>query len=124
MFFLIIIMCIKNFFAIGKIIDKNTAIELINRKNAVIFDIRSIKDYQNGHIVNAIHINLLNFEEIKKNILKKYKNHSIIIVSMTGYNINTFAKKLKMLEFKNIFVLKDGINGWKKNKLPLIKNKY
>jgi len=60
--FVILTLLIWNIFGglVGgvKILTTDEATQLINRENAEVVDIRSQKEFENGHIINAINISL------------------------------------------------------------------
>ncbi|URJ23251.1 rhodanese-like domain-containing protein [Blochmannia endosymbiont of Camponotus sp. C-003] len=103
---------------------RDKAIYLINRKNAMVIDIRSQDDYYAGHITNSINVSI---EEIKSNNickLKGLKQHPLIIV----HDNNVLAHSIKQhllheLKFKEIYVLHGGIVGWKADNFPLLSKK-
>ena len=53
-------MLARTWFGSGALINIRPAeaVQLINHQDAVVVDVRSDKEYQEGHIVNAIHIPL------------------------------------------------------------------
>ena len=98
-------------------ISTDKAIELINRKNAVIIDIRNESDFKVCSIINSINIP---YDKFKNNInfVKKYEKKIIILV----YNENRSTQKLindiKSNKINQIFYIKDGLTAWNKNELP------
>lgn len=106
------------------VISKHSAITLMNRRHAIVIDLRNQEDYSNGHIINSLN---LNFDHIKTKILDKKKNSSkktLILVCNNEKLSKKILKKInKIHQSKNftIYVLEDGINGWKLDDLPLIK---
>lgn len=101
-------------------ISHNNAIFLINKKNAVVIDIRDHKDYLSGYIINSINISI---EKIKNNNvlkLKKFQKHPLIIVHNTGVVSNSIIQYFKKIGFEKIYILQGGIINWKTNHLPLL----
>lgn len=104
-------------------ISQNKAILLINKKNATIIDIRNYHDYISGHIINSINVPI---EKIKKNNnlkFKKFNENPLIIVNNNGILSNSVIKYFKNMGFQEIYILSEGIIGWKNNHLPLILDK-
>ena len=89
----------------------------LNRKNALLIDIRNKKDFLNGHISQAICVGS-DIELCKKEI-KKNPERPVIIVCQNGNYSSRMANDLKK-EGQEIFTLKGGINSWTNEKLPLI----
>ena len=94
----------------------------INRSAAVIVDIRDDKDFNAGHIIDAIHIQQSEFDaKLKK--LQKYKQKPVIVVCADGQKSAKCALKLRKVEFSDVFGLKGGINAWQEAGYPLTKSK-
>ncbi|MBS0349916.1 MAG: rhodanese-like domain-containing protein [Proteobacteria bacterium] len=95
-------------------------VQLMNHESAVVVDIRSRENFQEGHIVSAIN---LPASELEKNTapLSQFKNKPIVIVCATGQKAGTLANLLKKQGFQNVQVLAGGINGWKNAQMPIVK---
>jgi len=93
---------------------------LINREDARVVDIRSQKEFENGHIIDAINISVdqLNNQLDK---LKKHKDKGIIFCCANGTVSAKEAKKLINEGFEKIYCLKGGILSWQNANLPLTK---
>ncbi|MFP3014349.1 MAG: rhodanese-like domain-containing protein [Arsenophonus sp.] len=106
-----------------KNITCNQAIQLINKEEAITIDFRSHSDFCKGHIVNSI--NLISSEIKDNNIieLEKNKKKPIIVVSVNGIEAYKLAEQLIKCGFERVFILKEGIIGWSKENLPLVRTK-
>ena len=72
----------------GAKITNSQATKIINKGKTAIIDIRDQKQYQAGHILNAVHVPLASLQErIPK--LEKFKGQPIIIVDEAGKGIGT-----------------------------------
>lgn len=102
-------------------IPANKAVDLINREDAIVIDIRETKKFNDGHIIGSI--NIVN-NEIENNINKliKYKDKPIIIVCNLGQSAIKAGGRLKKHGFTKIFSITGGIAEWQKANLPLVKN--
>lgn len=119
----VVIVAIKDFFAKIKNITCSKAIQLINKEEAIIIDLRCRDDFCKGHIINSINLTPL---EIKDNNIKelgKYKQKPIIIVSRNGMKTSKSAEQLVQYGFKHVFILKEGIISWSNENLPLLLGK-
>lgn len=96
-------------------ITTETAIDLINHKNAIIIDVRTETDFKKCHIANSINIPDYKIEK-KQQILKKYKKKHIIIIHQNNSKAQKTVKIL-MLDLENVSYLKDGIDTWTKKNL-------
>lgn len=100
-------------------ITPQQAIQLINRDNAVIIDIRSPENFRKGHIIDAQSFAPQEiFTNPKK--IEKYKNRPLIIVCGGGVESQKIAAQLHQKGF-NAYTLMGGIRGWNEAQLPLIK---
>ncbi|MDP8163166.1 rhodanese-like domain-containing protein [Pasteurella skyensis] len=104
-----------------KIIANAEATRLINKEDGVVLDLRSDDDFKAGHIIDSLH--LLPSDIKNKNIhrIEKYKTKPIILVDGNGMTSNSSAKLLIEQGFEKVYVLKEGMNAWRAEKLPLIK---
>jgi len=90
--------------------------EKIKKQNIVI-DIRSQKEFDEGKISQARHVGP-DLEVCKKEIAKADEN-PVILVCQNGTNSSRMASDLKKEQI-SVFVLKGGINNWISEKLPLV----
>ncbi len=95
------------------------ATRLLNHENAIMVDMRTDKDFRDGHIVNAIHAPA----DSAASKLNKYRNQSLIIYCRSGQQSNQLAGKLVKQGFENVSNLKGGILAWQQADLPLSKGK-
>jgi rhodanese-related sulfurtransferase len=102
----------------GKSVSPQEAIELINHKKAVIFDLRPIEAYNKGHILNSIRTT---DNDLKS--MEKYKNKTIILVCTKGIQSSALSAQLIKNGFAQTFILAGGITAWQNDNLPLIKGK-
>jgi rhodanese-related sulfurtransferase len=102
-------------------VTTNTLVNMVNRDNAVILDIRDNKDFKAGHIVDAINIPFSNLDK-RVGELEKYKQRPIIIVCKMGQHAGGVGSKLKALDFAEVHRLGGGMAEWSAANLPLIKS--
>ncbi|CEN32336.1 Uncharacterized protein yibN [Candidatus Westeberhardia cardiocondylae] len=122
LFFLLIFLFIWNFFSKVEEIFHTDVINLINRENAVIVDLRSRSEYKRGHIINSINFLPEEIKSKKFNTLYVIRNQPIVLVCSNGFSSRSFAENLISHDFKRVYVLKEGIFGWKEKKFPLVSN--
>ena len=94
------------------------ATQLSNRENAVFLDIRDDREYQHGHIPEAIHIPLGQLSE-RVSELGKYKDNPVIAYCRTGSRSNAAGSVLKKNGFETVYNLGGGIMAWEKANLPV-----
>jgi len=95
------------------------AVMLINRKDAVVVDVREKKEFETGHIVDSINIPLA---KLKQRIteLKKHKQKPVVVVCKLGQHSGQAAKTLQEAGHTEVFKLSGGLTEWKAQSLPLI----
>jgi rhodanese-related sulfurtransferase len=93
---------------------------LINREDARIVDIRAQKEFENGHIIDAINISI---EQLPNQLdkLKKYRDKGIIFCDASGAASAKEARKLMNEGYEKVYCLKGGILSWQNANLPLTK---
>ncbi len=103
-----------------KLLLPDDVTRLINRENAQVIDIRTQKEFEDGHIIDAIHINA---DELGSQLekLKKYKDKGVIFVCTGGSVSVKEARKLMNEGFEKVHCLKGGILSWQQANLPLTK---
>ena len=94
------------------------ATQLSNRENAVFLDIREDKEYQGGHIPEAIHIPLSQLSG-RVSELGKYKDCPVIAYCRSGNRSNAAGGVLKKNGFESVYNLGGGIVAWEKANLPV-----
>ena len=94
----------------------NEAIQLINHKNALIVDVRTDKEYQQGHVMNSLHIPLGLLDD-RLHELKDYKSSAVVMVCRSGARSGHAAAKLKKQGFTDVHNMAGGMmayhcRGW------------
>lgn len=97
------------------------AVNLINREDALILDIREHNEYNNeGHIVNAKHIPLSSLAQ-HINTLNKDKQRPIVVTCRSGSRSASACATLQKCGFEKLYNMKGGIIAWQNADLPVTK---
>ena len=96
------------------------AVMLINRKDAVVLDVRGDTEFAGGHITNARHIPEKQLEERIKE-LERFKNKPVIVSCGTGRRSAAVAESLRKQGFADVVALRGGIGAWLQAGMPLEK---
>lgn len=104
-------------------IGSQELVHLINRKQAIVLDIREEKTFKTGHIVGAISwkgkkANQTNAPDKK---MGKLKQKTVALVCANGQNSLKTAQQLKKDGFEKLYVLKGGMDAWLRAGLPIQK---
>lgn len=123
--FAVFIMVIYTFFSTVttkfKTISNAEMTNLINKENAAVVDLRTVDEFKRGHIINSLQ---LTPSDIKKQSIGKIEHHKdvpVVLVDTSGFTANASAKELVKQGFSRVYVLKEGITGWRSANLPLEK---
>lgn len=103
-----------------KDINNVEATQLMNRRNAVLLDVREPKEFDGGRLPNAIHIPLSQLAG-RVSELAKLTSRPIIAYCDTGRRSRMAAGTLAKAGFTEIYTLQGGIAAWKKDGLPVEK---
>ena len=104
----------------GAKISHAEATKMINKGKTTIIDVRDVKQYQAGHILNAVHVPLTGLEE-RLPKLDKFKGQTIIVVDEAGKEAGKASAILKNAGFKPVISLSGGMNKWVSEGLPVTK---
>jgi rhodanese-related sulfurtransferase len=96
------------------------ATQLINRQDGLVLDVRTVEEFQKGHILNARNIPLSQLD-IRLADLEKYKEKPIIIACETGNRSGSAAAVLRKRGFVQVYNLSGGIGAWQQAGLPVEK---
>jgi rhodanese-related sulfurtransferase len=103
-----------------KDINNVEATQLMNRRNAVLLDVREPKEFEGGRLPSAIHIPMSQLAG-RVSELAKLVSRPIVAYCDTGRRSRMAAGTLEKAGFKEIYTLQGGIAAWKKDGLPLEK---
>jgi len=93
------------------------ATRLLNHENAIMIDMRSDKDYRDGHIVNALHAPSDNNDISAQ--LNKYRDRPLILYCRSGQQSVPVCGQLRKQGFEQVYNLKGGVLGWQQADLPI-----
>ena len=121
-FVMVIYTFYKNATSKFKVINHNEVVRLMNTDEAVVVDLRSLEEFQRGHIIGSV--NVLPSEIKNQNVgkIESHKEKAIVLVDINGVSAPTSAALLTKQGFNRVFVLKEGISAWAGANLPLVKN--
>jgi rhodanese-related sulfurtransferase len=105
----------------GQEVGAIEAVQLINRRDAVVIDVRDAAEYKSGHITNARHIPEGEIDSRMKE-LEKVKSRPIIVSCARGNRSLNVANRLRKLGFAEVFSLRGGIAAWQQASMPLEKS--
>ena len=96
------------------------AVNLINRRDALVLDVRDPGEFKSGHIRNARNIPLSQLKDRVKE-LEKQKARPIIVSCASGNRSHNASRVLRQHGFNEVFALRKGLAGWAEASMPLEK---
>lgn len=92
-------------------IKQITARELDQMKGMTMLDTRTDKEYKQGHIPGAIHIEL---SEVGNKAKKLRKDKDLLVYCQNGNRSIWAIKRLMGMGFTSLYNLKGGYSAWKR----------
>ena len=99
-------------------VDPLAATAMINHEDAVVLDVRSMAEFKDGHIVNAVNIPLNGLGGNLKQ-LEKHKGKPIVAVCRSGSRSGSACSMLRKHGFENVKNLRGGMMAWESANLPV-----
>ncbi len=94
------------------------ATELINREGAIVIDVGPQGEFEQGHILNALHVPMASLnKELAK--LEQYREQPILMSCRSGQSSASAGMTLSKQGFSHIHVLGGGTLAWQNANLPL-----
>lgn len=103
----------------AKSVSAQAAVMLINRKDGVVLDIRDKKEFESGHIVDAINIPSSKLSA-RLPELEKFKTRPVIVVCKMGQHSGEACKILTSAGFTEVVRLQGGMAEWRGQTLPVV----
>ncbi len=95
---------------------------LINSQDAAVVDVSAYNDFEKGHIPNAVHIAMSQFDPAGKT-LGKLRERPVTVYCKTGQQSQQACKQLAKGGFERVFWLNGGLQSWINEQLPLATGK-
>ncbi len=87
--------------------------------NVQVLDVRTFKEYNTGHIKNALQADWTNSSQFSDRIQYLDKDKPVYIYCLVGGRSTAAADWMRKDGFKNVVELIGGINAWKQAEKPL-----
>ena len=104
----------------GPWVNTTRAIELINREDALVVDVRDAGEYGAGHILGAKHLPVARIDEGAGELAKKKDRPLIVYCDGTERSAKA-AAALKCQGFTRVANLSGGLDAWRQAGLPVEK---
>jgi phage shock protein E len=105
----------------GSSIDSKEAYGLIKADaNIAILDVRTAKEFADGHVAGAVNIDV-NQADFAQKIDELDRSKTYIVYCRSGRRSSKAVGIMAAKGFKNLYNVSDGFVGWNKNGLPFVK---
>ena len=104
----------------GRSVSAQQLVDMVNRENALVLDVRDRKEFQAGHIVDAVNIPQSSLES-RLDELKKHKDRPVVVVCRIGQNAGAAGTLLRKSGFEQVSRLSGGMTEWRNQNLPVVK---
>jgi rhodanese-related sulfurtransferase len=96
------------------------AVQLMNRRDAIVLDVRDAAEFAAGHIPQARNIP---FAELTGRLreLEKFKSRPVIVNGQSGARAAKVCAALGKVGFTETVALRGGLTGWVEASLPVEK---
>ncbi|MEM0912765.1 MAG: rhodanese-like domain-containing protein [Pseudomonadota bacterium] len=121
LFALLIFSFISPLLAKYKRVNNHEATMLINKKDAMVLDIRPQTEFRAGHIQGATQLKPEQVRQGEFSKLENKKNAPIVVVCAMGNQATGTASKMVKQGFDDVYVLDGGMSSWTSAGLPLSK---
>lgn len=95
--------------------------KLITEKGAQLVDVRTPKEYEEGHIENALLINFFDKDFNEQSLKALDKNKPVYIYCRSGGRSAKAAEMYEKAGFTKVYNLLGGMNAWSEGKLKIEK---
>lgn len=104
----------------GKRLNTAAATQMINRRNAVVVDIRDAAEFAKGHMPQAKSAPLADLPS-RASGLARDKSVPIIVICQTGQRSGKAQAALKEAGYSEVYALEGGMTAWQQAGLPVVK---
>jgi rhodanese-related sulfurtransferase len=104
----------------GQAVGPTEAVRLMNQ-GAVLVDVRSQAEYASGHILDSRHLPQEQLGQASET-LKRFKDKVVIACCESGMRSGAATRVLKTQGFTNVVNLRGGLQAWRAENLPLVKD--
>lgn len=107
-------------FRAGQEVGAFDAVQLINRRDALVLDVRDAGEYEAGHIAGARHVPERQLADRLKE-LEKFRDKPVIVACRSGARSSVAVQVLRRNGFKQAVNLSGGMGAWEQAGMPVQK---
>lgn len=102
----------------GQTVSTTQATQMINKQNALVLDIRDKKEFNEGHLADAVNIPYGSLAD-RMSELESEQERPIILVCKSGQTVGIAGKTLKQKGYQ-VFRMSGGMMEWRNQNLPVV----
>ena len=106
----------------GRSVTAQELVNLVNREDAVIVDVRDKKEFEQGHIPNAVNIPYASLDS-RMSELSEFKEKPIVLTCKMGQHAGSAGTILRKSGFERVLRLTGGMTEWRNQNLPVVKGR-
>lgn len=96
-----------------KAVSPTFAEQKLNKKKVVVIDVRTTQEFNEGHLPNAIHINVQDSVAFRQQVKKLRKGKTYLVYCKSGKRSTKASEIMKQEGFRHIWNMEGGITAWK-----------
>lgn len=96
------------------------AVQLINRRNAAVIDLRTSVEFAQGHVPAAKNFVLADLQA-KVGQIAKNKGNPVLLICQTGQQSQKASRTFSEAGYAEVHVLEGGLDAWQKAGMPVVK---
>ena len=104
----------------GAKLSPRQLVNLVNREEAVVVDLRDSAEFKKGHIVDSINVPYTKLAEHWQ-LLESHRDKPLLLVCKMGQHSGAVGKQLMAKGFDKVYRLDGGMMEWQQEQLPLVK---
>jgi rhodanese-related sulfurtransferase len=105
----------------GQTVSAQQLVDMVNREDALVLDVRDKKDFEAGHIVDAVNIPYASLES-RLAELKDFKDKPVVVACKMGQHSGAAGTLLRKNGFEVVRRLTGGVAEWRNQNLPVVKS--
>ncbi|MEJ2086907.1 MAG: rhodanese-like domain-containing protein [Gammaproteobacteria bacterium] len=105
----------------GQTVTAQQLVEMVNRENALVLDVRDKKEFDAGHIVDAVNIPYASLET-RLSELAEHKSRPVVVACKVGQHSGAAGTLLRKNGFEHVRRLTGGVAEWRNQNLPVVKS--
>ena len=106
----------------GKSVSAQELVNLVNRQNALVLDVRDAREFADGHIVDAVNIPHAAVAS-RLSELESHKGRPVAVVCKMGQHAGSAGTALRKAGFDPVIRLTGGMTEWRNQNLPVVKGR-